>query len=392
MVRLTCWRMVWTASELLAALTNSVGDSSSESKSPRDCCLYMESHTQELRSLGLDVSLHQGFPRRITLRQFRGDEGTKTVVAHAPVIPLTSDFNAKSLPARHDQKSEQKNLSRAEEESPSQDVSIAGQDPNEQSFIPKFSFGNSIDGRVFENTGEALVAFGEMRELIREQATDAKAALELVVGRTKEMTRACGVAVGMLRHENVVYVAQAGILAPVAARYFKAEIFQSCLDAGEMLQLPDAQQHFLLGADCRREGIRSLVVTPVLHKGNVMGIVELMFAESRSFSLGDIMDIELIAGVVSEVVTRMAQGESEPIEKLEYRSEADDTLDAELVAAKPPIDEGSEENLLEKNSSFPDSPTSISLGGLAKLAGAPARLWVFCRGAWEKRAGPGRFC
>ena len=204
------------------------------------------------------------------------------------------------------------------------------------------------------------------------------------------MTRACGVAVGILRHENIVYVARAGIVAPIASRHFKAEIFQLRLNAGELLQLPDAQQHSLLGSDCRREGIRSLVVAPVMHKGKVTGIIELTFAESRSFSLGDVMDIELIAAVVSEVANHVAQNESEQAEELEYRTEVDDILDAEFRAAKQPTEQGSKGNVPQKDSDFADSPESMVFDALNKLAGAPIRLAKFCKEAWAKR--PARGC
>ena len=71
--------------------------------------------------------------------------------------------------------------------------------------------------------------------------------------------------------------------------------------AGDTVQVTDAQQHPLLGAECEREGIGSLIIVPIFHRHQeVVGAMEFLFHEKRSFSSGDVMDLGLIAGVISE--------------------------------------------------------------------------------------------
>lgn len=88
-------------------------------------------------------------------------------------------------------------------------------------------------GRVFGNTGEALSAVAEMRELIRDRDLDLKAAVELMANRIHEITQCCGTAVGLLKQNAVVYPVQTGIGATMAGLDLQANFFQSCVRTGE---------------------------------------------------------------------------------------------------------------------------------------------------------------
>ena len=198
-------------------------------------------------------------------------------------------------------------VSPAANETFSQDIPTAKSDLAERFVNGKYADGDNFEGRVFENTGEALFAIVEMQGRIREQGLDLKSAIDLVVGRTQEITRCSGVAVGWFQQDNVVYAARAGIAATMAGLHFHSSLFQSCLRTGEAVQLQDAQKHPLLGTTCRREGIGSLIIVPIFRNREVAGAMELLFKEMRSFSTGDVMDLELITGVVSEHLSGAAQ-------------------------------------------------------------------------------------
>ena len=86
----------------------------------------------------------------------------------------------------------------------------------------------------------------------------------------------------------------------MAGLHFQASLFRSCLRTGETLQLQDAQKHPRVAATCRREGIGSLIMVPIFRNREVAGAIEFFFQEKRSFSPGDVMDLGLIAGVISE--------------------------------------------------------------------------------------------
>src|SRR6202011_1047596 len=128
------------------------------------------------------------------------------------------------------------------------------------------------------------------------------------------ITRSIGVAVGLLQQDSVVYPARAGIAATMGGLHFQSDFFQFCLQTGEVVQLEDAQEHPCVGATCRREGIGSLIIVPIFHNQEVAGAMGILFKESRSFSTGDVMDAELIAGVLSEALSGTAQIELKPAE------------------------------------------------------------------------------
>src|SRR6476660_6057981 len=58
---------------------------------------------------------------------------------------------------------------------------------------------------------------------------------------------------------------------------------------------------------CCREGVKSLIVLPIFHNHKVGGTMELMFKETRYFSTGDVMTLELIADIVGGRVAPLVQ-------------------------------------------------------------------------------------
>ena len=91
-----------------------------------------------------------------------------------------------------------------------------------------------------------------------------------------------------------------------------AKFFQSCVRTGGALQLRDARRHPLLGALCQSDGIGSLIIVPIFHNRKVVGATEFLYNETRSFSTGQVMDLELIAGVVSRVLSEAGDDELKP--------------------------------------------------------------------------------
>lgn len=203
----------------------------------------------------------------------------------------------------------------AASEASRQDTSVARPDSAARFVSGRYAERESTGGRVFDNTGEALSAVAELRELIRDRNLDLKAAIELMVNRTQEITQCCGTTVGLLTQNTVVYPVRTGIGATMAGLDLHANFFQSCVRTGGALQLRDAQRHPLLGAMCQLEGVGSLIIVPIFHHREVVGAMEFFYRETRSFSTGQVMDLELLAGVVSEHLSAVAEVELKPEER-----------------------------------------------------------------------------
>ncbi len=295
---------VWsgTAAELLAA-TQAESDARSEARpqSVRALYAYFESRGQTLRSFGIDVSLRPGPPRMLSLRPWPAGTLGKKPSSSVLSVPIGSDPYASLTPS-----AEARNSGLAG--SPTE--SSATENPNVEAlprpdsaarFVSgRYAEKDSTGGRLFKNTGEALSVAAEMREQIKRQNLDLKAAIELVVNRTQEMTQCGGTAVGLVQQNVVIYPARTGIGVSMVGLDLHANFFQSCVRTGGALQLRDAQRHPLLGAMCQLEGIKSLIIVPIFHNREVVGAMEFFYKEMRTFSTGEVMDLELIAGVVWE--------------------------------------------------------------------------------------------
>jgi GAF domain len=319
-----------TASELLAAINASgVGKDSSSGHWPqsfRALYSHIDSHRQRLRCLGVDALLHDGPPRMITFRSCPEEERE---AESSPGVPAVS-------PARYE--------ADIQDEAPARS-STTTEHPGDGICAT----GHNLEGSIFKSTSEARFALVEMRVQIKEQGLKLQPAIDLVVRRTREITRSCGVAIGLLQKDTVVYPARAGAATISGTLDFQGNLFQSCLRTGRALQLRDAQNHPPVGAICRQEGIGSLIIMPLFHKREVAGAIEFLFAERRSFSIGDVMDLELIAGIISESLGGRDQMESkaaeegepllrtQPVENIESRaavSLAGDPLPGNLPTRK----------------------------------------------------------
>jgi hypothetical protein len=288
-----------TASELLVSLRTSIDKGSLSSLTSVGLYAYLQSHRQSLRSLGMDVLLRDGVPRMVSLRslpdepQRKGPSNVSHLVreSYAAIDPSSTMTVSNS----------------------SHDATIAGPSGSEtlrrdigvkSNSLEKFPAAkpDREDGPkegFFSNTGDALFAIVEMRRHIREQGLDLEATVDLVIGRAQEITKCCGVAIGFMPGEI-------GTRSPTGAAVsrneltFDANLFQSRLTAGEAVQITDAQKHPILGATYKRAGVGSLIMVPIFRNRDVAGAIEFFFREKRIFSPGDVMDLGLIAGVISE--------------------------------------------------------------------------------------------
>ena len=188
-----------TAGELLVSLRTSVDDGSLSSLTSTALHAYLQSHTQRLRSLGVEVLLQNGIPRRVTLRSPLHEPQRKSP-SSAPNRVRESDQDLSSTVIVSS------SAHGAAIPGSSGSESIDGSNVVNSNSLEKFSAaepgeeGAHKEG-FFSNTGDALFAIVEMRRQIQEQGLDLEATVDLVIDRAQEITKCCGVAVGFLPQE-----------------------------------------------------------------------------------------------------------------------------------------------------------------------------------------------
>ncbi len=374
-------RGVWsgTASELIAAAGTDLWP-----QSPHALYAHIESRRQILRSLGVDVLPHHGYPRMVSLRSCQEERDTRKTPPAQPGIERTSDPPGNPRPVAAAQNTNPANSGKVRPagNEPLGPVAPVAESGMAERFVnDRDGDGDNPEKHVFENTAAALFDIVEMQGRIKEQSLDLKSMVELVADRTQEIAQCTGVAVGLLHQDNLVYFARTGRAVAMAGEQSHTKLFRSCLTTGKVLPFPEAQKDGLLGATCRREGVRSLVVVPILHNLKVTGAMELLFKEMRSFSNGDVMTLELIADVVSEGLEGVAHAESRQAEGGEGPREA-----KAVESLTPPLRHSWEEKTgligrregigSETSLSKPATPESSTASTVSGLAAPPNLGWM----------------
>lgn len=131
-------------------------------------------------------------------------------------------------------------------------------------------------------------------------------ALSLIAMQLIETCGAAGASIGILAGSIVRYRAIAGIRAlPVGSEVpMEKALCASCLRSGEVFSCADVDpQSRNDSGECRRRGIGSLIIVPVIRESEVAGALELYYSDPRAFSEQDVNTCQLMAGLVAEVLS-----------------------------------------------------------------------------------------
>ena len=369
-----------TATELLTSIrTGSDPSVVLWPESPRALYEHLRDHRELLRSLGVEVWLSQGIPRLVSIRPcpkepiLTESQLDKSEINRACNSPLSTPAPAVNLGqtlATRPADARSALGRKCPDESPAKSDSA---DPPVNS---KYALSNVSEGRVFEDTGEALIAIGEMRRQIRERGFDLESAVNVAIDAALEITRCYRIVVGVLPPNTVG--SRPGAVGDSAKGQspIDANLFRSRLVAGESVQLYDAQKDPILGRKCRREGVGALIIVPIFCDRVVAGSMEFLFHEKRKFSDGDVMDMGLIAAVVSESLGSVPIGEGQQWEGCEFASATAPVHESELT---PELSLNQRVDLGDYRS---NRVKAIPPLGPDKLAAATGPFWRALRRAW----------
>lgn len=157
-----------------------------------------------------------------------------------------------------------------------------------------------------------LAQIVETQHEIQANHLDLDGTTKLVMERILRITGAQGAAIGTIEEDKLVYRAARGILAGQAGQTVRPEatLSASTLLHDMILRCSDAGTDFRVNPEItKRLGIGSLISVPVLHNGKTGGALELVFAKSDAFHDQDVRTCQLMAGLVTEALTRSAEEE-----------------------------------------------------------------------------------
>jgi hypothetical protein len=153
----------------------------------------------------------------------------------------------------------------------------------------------------------------EIQRLITNGDLDVDGTLHLIVDRTQDVASASGVAIGLLKGNQLVYRAGSGSAAPYIGRSVTAALVVSADSKPncEILRVENADTDARIeAAVCRQFGAQSLLILLICHDHAVAGVLEISFSEAHAFQDCEVRTYRLMAGLVGEAMSHAARREA----------------------------------------------------------------------------------
>jgi outer membrane biosynthesis protein TonB len=175
------------------------------------------------------------------------------------------------------------------------------------------------------------------RSLAEVAQRDLDAALQLLADRAQYITGASGAAIALRRigMKDLQCRASTGSNAPELGALLSTEFGLSgeSVRTGRALRCDDAERDARVNQEvCRKMGIASVVVMPVVNDDEVLGVFELFSGKAHAFGERDLSAVRRLSEMV-EIAVRLAEAAQSLPEKLKN---AQETVPAAAAVAAPP--------------------------------------------------------
>lgn len=156
------------------------------------------------------------------------------------------------------------------------------------------------------NRNEPTLA--QLFAVIATQAEVAKSGLDLsnvmtlVAERVLDLTPACGAVVELVEGDDMVYHAVAGTASETLGLRLKKQTSLSglCVTTGQTQICQDSEADPRVDREaCRRVGLRSMVVVPLIHQSNTVGALKVYSEQVDAFTEADIQVLSLMSEVIA---------------------------------------------------------------------------------------------
>jgi hypothetical protein len=168
---------------------------------------------------------------------------------------------------------------------------------------------------------QSLSAIVAVQRSIARDDVDVDGAMALIAEHARNIANANGVAIGLLEGDNLVYRAGSGSVATYIGRHVKATLSVSRA-SGEILRVENAQTDARIeAAICRQFGANALLIVPISRGRTVAGAIEILFYDAHVFQDREVRTYQLMAGLVTEAISRAAELEVKHALAAEERQE-----------------------------------------------------------------------
>lgn len=145
-------------------------------------------------------------------------------------------------------------------------------------------------------------------------------ALDLVLNKivelARESTHATAAAIALTRDGEIICRAASGESAPDLGTRLSSDtgLSAACVQTGNWQRCDDSEGDPRVDAElCRRLGVRSMLVVPVLKEGKLLGVLEAFSAEARGFGERELQTLRMLARSIVENVELAAKLPAEAV-------------------------------------------------------------------------------
>ncbi len=151
-----------------------------------------------------------------------------------------------------------------------------------------------------------LSAIVELGRSIATGRLDEDGAMNLIAVRARRVANATGIAIGLLKGDQLIYRAGSGSGSTYVGRHVVATLCVSShnVPSGEILRVENTQiDSRIEAAICRQLGAQSLLILPIYHDRALVGVLDVLFNEPHAFGRREVLSYRLMAGLVDEAMS-----------------------------------------------------------------------------------------
>lgn len=157
---------------------------------------------------------------------------------------------------------------------------------------------------------ETLVEIIRVQTEIARLGLDLGSVMDVVAARVQALTRATGAVIELVENDDMVYRAASGLAERQLGLRLKRDGSLSglCVKTGEILRCDDSEADARVDREaCRRVGVRSMLVAPLIHQDTNIGALKVASGEVAAFGDEDIKVLELMSGLIAAAMYHAAR-------------------------------------------------------------------------------------
>ena len=163
-----------------------------------------------------------------------------------------------------------------------------------------------MDSQCRLNEVERLQFVLETQRLINATTFDTEGVMHVVTERAQAVTKADGGVVELTEGDEMVSSAVSGVASgSLGLRRSRASSLSGlCVRQGVPLMCEDTETDPRVDREaCRRTGVRSMIVVPLVHRGYVVGVLKVVSSRPSHFGDSDEVILELMGGFIAASLT-----------------------------------------------------------------------------------------